>query len=90
LIVYKLFRILNNGDITSLFINKKPLPLNEWLSAESHPTKGFKVRPYWHSVLTPHAPHLSMKNRVWAKVEIEDFEELKRPLSQGGKWFFIK
>lgn len=87
MIAYKLFRMLNNGDITSLFINKVPLPINEWLEAESHPTKGYKIRPYWHSVSTPNAPHLSMKNRIWAQVEIEDYEELKRPKSQGDLWF---
>jgi hypothetical protein len=41
MIVYKLFRQLKNGDITPLFINKtKRLPFNEWMNAESHPTKG--------------------------------------------------
>ena len=88
MIAYKLFRKLKNGTITSLFINKKvPLQFNTWLEAECHPTKGFKVRPYWHCTSEPVAPHLSEKNRVWLKVEMEDYQEFKRPQSQGGLWY---
>jgi len=91
MIAYKLCRQLKNGDITSLFINKKvKLPFNQWLEAESHPTKGFKVRPFWHCTSYPDAPHLSMKNRVWIKVEMGDFEVYERPSSQGGLWFLSK
>lgn len=79
---------MKSGDITPLFINKSfRIPFNEWLEAESHPTKGFKVRPYWHCTSKPNAPHLSTKNRVWVKVEIQDYEEFERPNNQGGLWF---
>jgi len=45
---------MKSGDITPLFINKSfRIPFNEWLEAESHPTKGFKVRPYWHCTSEP-------------------------------------
>jgi len=85
---YKLFRVLKSGEITPLFINKtKRLPLNEWMKAENHPTKGFKERPFWHCTSQPIAPHLSNKNRAWYEVEIEDFTEFIRPKNQGGKWF---
>lgn len=85
---YKLFRLLKSGEITPLFINKtKRLPLNEWMKAENHPTKGFKERPFWHCTSQPIAPHLSTKNRVWYEVEIEDFTEFIRPKNQGGKWY---
>jgi len=88
IIAYKLFRKLKSGNITSLFINKsRSLPLNEWLQAECIPTKGFKVRPYWHCTETPNAPHLSEKDRIWLKVEIKDYTEFIRPDTQGGKWF---
>ena len=91
MIAYKLFRILKNGKITSLFINKtRRLPLHEWLDAECFPTKGFAVRPFWHCTEKPEAPHLTLKNRIWMKVEMEDFEEFKRPKSQGGKWYLAK
>jgi len=40
----------------------------------------------WHTLLQPVAPHLSEKNRVWCKVEIEDFEYFTRPVNQGGRW----
>jgi len=90
-ISYKLFRQLKNGDITSLFINKKErLQRGVWLEAREFPTDGFKFRPFWHCTEKPIAPHLSEKNRVWLKVEMEDFEEYQRPLIQGGKWFLAK
>ena len=74
MIAYKLVRKLKDGNITPLFINKSfRIPFNTWLEAESHPTKGFKERPFWHCTSQPVAPHLSEKNRVWVKMEIEDF-----------------
>ena len=91
MIAYKLCRQLRNGNITPLFINKsKILPFNKWLKAESHPTKGYKVRPYWHCTSKPIAPHLSKKNRVWVKLEIKNFTEYSRPKNQGGLWFLAK
>jgi len=91
MIAYKLCRQLKRGSIRSLFINKKiDLPLNIWLDAECHPTKGFKERPFWHCTSKPEAPHLSEKNRVWVKIEMEDFEEFQRPESQGGLWYLAK
>ena len=91
MIAYKLCRQLKNGNITSLFINKKvPLPFNQWLEAENHPTKGFKERPFWHCTSEPIAPHLSMKGRVWVKLEMSDFWEFERPESQGGLWYLAK
>lgn len=91
MIAYKLVRKLKDGNVTPLFINKSfKIPFNTWLEAESHPTKGFKVRPFWHCTSQPFAPHLSEKNRVWVKMEIEDFEEFKRPNNQGGLWYLAK
>lgn len=88
MIAYKLCRLKKNGEITPLFINKKKnLPLNVWLEAESHPTKGYKLRPYWHCCSKPVAPHLSEKGRVWVKLEIKNYEEFKRPNNQGGMWY---
>lgn len=91
MVAYKLFRRLKTGHITSLFINKtRRLPLNEWMDAEVFPTKGFALRPYWHCTSNPYAPHLSMINRVWLKVEMEDYIEFQRPANQGGLWFLAK
>lgn len=88
---YKLFRLLKSGEITSLFINKtERLKRGVWLEAKEYPTKGFKFRPFWHCTEKPEAPHLSEKNRVWLRVEIEDFEEFQKPEHQGGKWFLAK
>ena len=87
MIAYKLFRKLKDGRLSPLFINKKSrIPIGVWLDAEEHPTKGFSVRKGWHCTLKPIAPHLSEKNRVWAKVELDCVEIHDRPESQGGKW----
>ncbi len=93
---YKLFRITKDNRITSLFINKtRNLPYGMWLDSENHPTKGFAERPGWHCTAEPHAPHLKMKLksgevRIWKKVIIEDYIEVKRPENQGGLWFLAK
>lgn len=87
MIAYKLMRKMRCGSLSPLFINKKSrLPLNEWLDAESHPTKGFSFRKGWHCTLTPNAPHLNDKDRVWVEVEVNDYEYYNRPESQGGTW----
>ena len=84
---YKLVRKLKDGSLAPLFINKKSrLPIGTPIKAEAHLTKGFAFRPGWHCTLTPSAPHLSVKNRVWVEVEVEDFEIHNRPASQGGSW----
>lgn len=91
MVAYKLFRRLKDGSITSLFINRKVrLPVGEWLQAYSFPTKGFAVRPYWHCMGEPTAPHLTMRGRVWLRVEMDDFVEYDRPQSQGNKWYLAK
>lgn len=89
---YKLVRLLKDGSITPLFINKKQrLALNEWLPAEkNHKTDGYTYRPFWHCTEQPNAPHLSEKNRVWVELEIKDYTEYNRPEHQGGKWFLAE
>lgn len=86
--VYKLFRVLKNGSIASLFINKNIRhKMGVWLEAEDHPTKGYAHRFGWHSVEKPIAPHLSMKGRAWFECEIKEYVPLNRPLNQGAKWY---
>ena len=88
MIAYKLVRKLKNGEISPLFINKKlRITTGAWMKAEAHETKGFAFRPGWHCTSSPVAPHLSEKDRVWMKVEITDYTEVKRPESQGGLWY---
>lgn len=56
---YKLFRVRKDGTIGPLFINRKLVVVpGQWMEAESHPTKGFALRPGWHCTLAPVAPHL--------------------------------
>jgi len=84
---YKLLKLRKNGTVGPLFINRRQIiRLNVWLDAENHPTKGYVVRPGWHVTLKPEAPHLSMRSRIWMKVEVEDYKEFKRPESQGVLW----
>lgn len=93
---YKLFRKLKDGRLHSLFIHKSvPLPVGEWMEAECYPTKGFAVRTGWHCCFQPVAPHLKLllsngEERVWAEVEVEDWEKYDRPESQGGAWILAK
>ena len=85
---YKLFKLRKNGTLGSLFINRRVvLPTDKWMKAECYPTKGYQLRPGWHSTESPHAPHLSTKGRIWMKVEIKRFERIVRPKSQGGVWW---
>ena len=91
MIAYKLVRKLKDGSIASLFINKKDrLPFNVWMNAELYPTKNFATRKGWHCTKYPNAPHLSMKNRVWVEVEIDDYIEYIRPESQGNVWLLAQ
>ena len=85
---YKLFRQRKNGSLGSLFINKRQvLKIGEWYQAESHETKGYKFRPFWHSLPQPKANHLSEKNRIWYEIEIDQYKIIERPESQGGTWY---
>ena len=88
---FKLFRVLKDGNITSLFINKtEKLKLEEWLEAKSYPTEGYKVRPFFHCMDRPAAPHLTNKGRIWLEVEIEEFTILNCPKHQGGVWYLAQ
>lgn len=90
---YKLFRLRKDGTLGSLFINRKMIiPVNKWLIAKCYPTKGFKVRPGFHICPKPCAPHLKLnlksgEKRIWKKVEMIDYIEEIRPVSQGGLWY---
>ena len=80
----------NYLQAVALKVVAENLPIGTWLQSECHPTKRFALRPGWHTAEKPHAPHLKMERRAWYTVEIEDYEELKRPASQGSKWFLSK
>ena len=88
MIGYKLFRVRKNGTLGSLFIGRKAIvPVGVWLDAQSHRTKGYAFRPGWHITHEPYAPHLSIRDRTWYKVSFDDYQEIKRPESQGGVWY---
>lgn len=92
MLCYKLFRKRKDGSLGSLFINRRDkLQLRTWLKAESHPTKGYAVRPGWHCCLLPYAPHLKQNgDRIWKRVLAKDVELIERPFSQGGTWVLAK
>lgn len=88
---FKLLRRRRDGSLGPLFINQRQrIPQGVWLDAEPHRKKGFAFRPGWHCCRTPHAPHLSERGRVWCEVEIEDYQLLERPESQGGAWYLAQ
>jgi hypothetical protein len=88
MIAYKLFRQRKDGSLGPLFINRKQrIELHKTYPAEEHLTKGFAFRPGWHCCSEMKAPHLSKKERVWCKVEVNDYTEHQRPESQGGLWY---
>jgi hypothetical protein len=91
MIAFKLFRKLKKGQLRPLFIDKKrEIITNWWLEAEEVPTKGYAIRKGWHCLPRPEAKHLTENNRVWCVVEILDFEEITRPIHQGGKWYLAQ
>ena len=91
MLAYKLFRKKKNGELTSLFIDKKrELPLEWMLDAKLNPTKGFAERFGWHCLKYPIAPHLSKKGRVWCVVRMVGATEIQRPEAQGGIWYLAK
>jgi hypothetical protein len=88
---YKLVSKRKDGSLGPLFINRRQrLPIGKWLQAEEHRTNGYAFRPGWHCCLSPPAPHLSEKGRVWVRVQVRDFEEIHRPVVQGGTWLLAK
>ena len=91
MLAYKLLKVRKDGSIGSLFIERRARrPIGEWLISEDHQTKGFAHRPGFHCTAKPEAPHLSLKERKWYVVEIEDYEKIRRPESQGGIWYLAK
>jgi hypothetical protein len=83
---YKIFEV-RDGQLYTLFISEKddgkkkvPVPVGEWVKADSIPTKGYAVRPGWHAGELPVGPHLRSNKglpdesitatRVWAEVEL--------------------
>jgi hypothetical protein len=88
---YKLVRKMKSGALRSLFIDKAhDLPIGKWMESECIPTKGYAIRPGWHVLPRPVAPHLKTEGRVWVEVEIKDFTKFSRPKSQGGEWLLAK
>jgi hypothetical protein len=85
---YKLLKLRADGTLGPLFINaRQRIPLDVWLKAECHPTKGYALRPGWHAAPQPFAPHLTLRGRIWCEVELRDAQPLVRPAVQGGQWW---
>ena len=78
---YKLFEQDPDGNLYALFIDKKTImPMDKWLQAENHPTKGFGPRPGYHiGEGIPSAPWLmsfdgtykSQRSKYWRRVWAE-------------------
>lgn len=88
MIGFKLLRQRKDGSLGPLFINRRQrLEIGVEYQAEEHRTKGYAFRPGWHILDNPEAPHLSTKDRVWARVEFTRKETIIRPVNQGGVWY---
>lgn len=91
MIGYKLFNQRKDGTLGPLFIDRTlRLTTGVLYPAKNVPTKGYAHRPGWHICHSQSAPHLSKKNRVWAKVEFAGYEQHQRPEHQGGLWYTAK
>jgi len=96
MIAYKLFHVRPDGSLGPLYINRKQrIPIDEWVEAENHPTKGFAERPFWHCAAEPELGHIKIGardsgRRAWYKVEIKDYTEFPRPKCQGRMWYLAK
>jgi hypothetical protein len=94
MIAYKLLRLRKDGTLGPLFVGRDiVIPVSEWMKARVDlPHPGLAHRPGFHCCSEIKAPHikLQLKNgerRVWCVVQIEDYDELRRPKSQGGLWY---
>lgn len=102
---YKLFEMDSNGNLFPLFIDKNnSVPMNEWIPAEYHPTKGFATRGGWHiGSDVPDAPWLKAYNgtdigcykprwksgrRVWCEVEYNANHDYNEEVSKLNKKCF--
>lgn len=96
MIAFKLMRVNTDGTVSPLFIGRdRKYELDTWYDAESIQRNGFKFRPGFHCCSTTSAPHIkrelkSGETRTWVQVQISDFEQIKRPESQGGLWYIAK
>ena len=96
---FKLFEMDAEGNLFPLFIDKNnKLPMNKWLPAEYHPTKGFAPRGGWHlGADIPDAPWLKgydgtdtgcyksrwkSGKRVWAIVEYDATNDYNEAVSK--------
>lgn len=94
---YKLLRLRRDGTLGPLFVGRgQVIRVGEVLRARSDlPHPGLAHRPGYHCYARPEAPHLKTRlsngeRRVWCKVEIGDYTELRRPASQGGIWYLAQ
>ena len=91
MIAYKLLSKRKDGTYGPLFINcRQKLEMGKWYLAEDYPTKGYAHCSGWHCCKEPKVPRLIEKNRVWCKVDIESYEVIHRPESQGNIWYIAK
>lgn len=92
MIAYKLLRKRKDGTYGPLYIERRRrVPIGEWVESNAVRTKGYKYRPGWHCCHKPEAPHIKDKpERVWAEVEIKEYDAFQRPENQGGLWYIAK
>jgi len=94
---YKLLRLRRDKSLGPLFVGREQcIPVGKWMDCKDDlPHPGLAHRPGFHCCSEQHAPHIKMKlksgeERVWCLVTIENYEELERPVSQGGLWYVAR
>lgn len=63
-----------------------------WYEAEDAQPKELKNRVGFHCARKPSVPHIKIipGKVVWVEVEIDDYELINRPESQGGIWYLAR
>ena len=103
---YKLFEMNKEGKLFPLFIDKNTeVPLDEWIAAEFHPTKGFAARGGWHigadvadapwlkaydgTDVGYYKPRWKQGKRVWCMVEYNDHHDYTKEVNKLPKKCFV-
>lgn len=99
---YKLFEMDINGNLYPLFIDNKTIyPIDKWIYAENHPTKGFARRPGIHTGEICSAPWLMAADgtyksqrgksfkRVWCEVECNTTTDYTNVVVKLPKKYFV-
>ncbi len=94
---YKIFKKTKSGvyrpaQVPIRSLSVKGYQKGIWYEAEDAQPTNLKNRVGFHATTKPTVPHIKIipDQVVWLEVEIEDFETIQRPESQGGTWYLAR